>query len=135
MIRRPPRSTRTDTLFPYTTLFRSRAGHRVTAQAAGEYAHRRNVVAAAPTCAAHASQVDAVRERIERAVGPADALQPPRIPQAGGAAATGMPVNQIRHPADPAGRLQRARRPAGAAQGIGLGRRTCRATVLTAGES
>src|SRR3546814_8335180 len=31
MIRRPPRSTRTDTLFPYTTLFRSgsyRAGDR-----------------------------------------------------------------------------------------------------------
>src|SRR3546814_4389345 len=27
MIRRPPRSTRTDTLFPYTTLFRSVAGH------------------------------------------------------------------------------------------------------------
>src|SRR3546814_15933275 len=28
MIRRPPRSTRTDTLFPYTTLFRSGgAGH------------------------------------------------------------------------------------------------------------
>src|SRR3546814_12019892 len=27
MIRRPPRSTRTDTLFPYTTLFRSRKGH------------------------------------------------------------------------------------------------------------
>src|SRR3546814_4506361 len=25
MIRRPPRSTRTDTLFPYTTLFRSEA--------------------------------------------------------------------------------------------------------------
>src|SRR3546814_9839241 len=27
MIRRPPRSTRTDTLFPYTTLFRSGAGN------------------------------------------------------------------------------------------------------------
>src|SRR3546814_12273008 len=27
MIRRPPRSTRTDTLFPYTTLFRSRILH------------------------------------------------------------------------------------------------------------
>src|SRR3546814_17731734 len=27
MIRRPPRSTRTATLFPYTTLFRSPAGH------------------------------------------------------------------------------------------------------------
>src|SRR3546814_9316091 len=26
MLRRPPRSTRTDTLFPYTTLFRSEAG-------------------------------------------------------------------------------------------------------------
>src|SRR3546814_17907399 len=25
MLRRPPRSTRTDTLFPYTTLFRSKA--------------------------------------------------------------------------------------------------------------
>src|SRR3546814_13733685 len=30
MIRRPPRSTRTDTLFPYTTLFRSEAGNDVT---------------------------------------------------------------------------------------------------------
>src|SRR3546814_3116100 len=28
MIRRPPRSTRTDTLFPYTTLFRSAVDHR-----------------------------------------------------------------------------------------------------------
>src|SRR3546814_13554133 len=32
MIRRPPRSTRTDTLFPYTTLFRSAVGdHRAEA--------------------------------------------------------------------------------------------------------
>src|SRR3546814_15865489 len=29
MIRRPPRSTRTDTLFPYTTLFRSDTGRDV----------------------------------------------------------------------------------------------------------
>src|SRR3546814_4322933 len=28
MVRRPPRSTRTDTLFPYTTLFRSRRPRR-----------------------------------------------------------------------------------------------------------
>src|SRR3546814_2375527 len=28
MIRRPPRSTRTDTLFPYTTLFRSKINHQ-----------------------------------------------------------------------------------------------------------
>src|SRR3546814_3452496 len=30
MIRRPPRSTRTDTLFPYTTLFRSYQGGLMT---------------------------------------------------------------------------------------------------------
>src|SRR3546814_1503955 len=30
MIRRPPRSTRTDTLFPYTTLFRSLVHHILT---------------------------------------------------------------------------------------------------------
>src|SRR3546814_11220077 len=29
MIRRPPRSTRTDTLFPYTTLFRSDKGEMI----------------------------------------------------------------------------------------------------------
>src|SRR3546814_19432397 len=38
MIRRPPRSTRTDTLFPYTTLFRSRnplgLRHRTSARVA-----------------------------------------------------------------------------------------------------
>src|SRR3546814_4255288 len=31
MLRRPPRSTRTDTLFPYTTLFRSLIGQPVAA--------------------------------------------------------------------------------------------------------
>src|SRR3546814_6541381 len=34
MIRRPPRSTRTDTLFPYTTLFRSRGRYDPAAQPA-----------------------------------------------------------------------------------------------------
>src|SRR3546814_1509600 len=38
MIRRPPRSTRTDTLFPYTTLFRSEEQRR--ADHAGPPAHR-----------------------------------------------------------------------------------------------
>src|SRR3546814_4376679 len=39
MIRRPPRSTRTDTLFPYTTLFRSsgrRFGHQAAVHALGD---------------------------------------------------------------------------------------------------
>src|SRR3546814_19854870 len=49
MIRRPPRSTRTDTLFPYTTLFRSRygkakgvkpIGHNGTAGAIENYARQ-----------------------------------------------------------------------------------------------
>src|SRR3546814_8056614 len=44
MIRRPPRSTRTDTLFPYTTLFRSeirQAGaDQASGPAAGLPAHR-----------------------------------------------------------------------------------------------
>src|SRR3546814_7562763 len=35
MIRRPPRSTRTDTLFPYTTLVRSRSRHRRAADRRG----------------------------------------------------------------------------------------------------
>src|SRR3546814_3190042 len=38
MIRRPPRSTRTDTLFPYTTLFRSDL-HRLLERLAGVDEH------------------------------------------------------------------------------------------------
>src|SRR3546814_20419437 len=34
MIRRPPRSTRTDTLFPYTTLFRAKVTARADLEAA-----------------------------------------------------------------------------------------------------
>src|SRR3546814_3998355 len=41
MIRRPPRSTRTDTLFPYTTLFRSRRRrHADAVQSAGDHPDR-----------------------------------------------------------------------------------------------
>src|SRR3546814_3477254 len=36
MIRRPPRSTRTDTLFPYTTLFRSHAARLVDDDPSGD---------------------------------------------------------------------------------------------------
>src|SRR3546814_4194292 len=47
MIRRPPRSTRTDTLFPYTTLFRSAGGLAVLVEqaadgAAGSVVHAGN---------------------------------------------------------------------------------------------
>src|SRR3546814_20886120 len=40
MIRRPPRSTRTDTLFPYTTLFRSALTLALVEVAAGSLAAR-----------------------------------------------------------------------------------------------
>src|SRR3546814_7203033 len=46
MIRRPPRSTRTDTLFPYTTLFRSQL--HLTLRFIGEVdRHRADEIAAA----------------------------------------------------------------------------------------
>src|SRR3546814_11485926 len=59
MIRRPPRSTRTDTLFPYTTLFRSRVGAPgeadaqypvITPYAGGNLRVERRVAAAGATC-------------------------------------------------------------------------------------
>src|SRR3546814_3609270 len=40
MIRRPPRSTRTDTLFPYTTLFRSGRARRGRAEQAAQGARQ-----------------------------------------------------------------------------------------------
>src|SRR3546814_8415580 len=46
MIRRPPRSTRTDTLFPYTTLFRSRLGGLVEKGRRGGDLHAENAAGA-----------------------------------------------------------------------------------------
>src|SRR3546814_3677287 len=43
MIRRPPRSTRTDTLFPYTTLFRSLTGGTERRSARNRSAGRRPI--------------------------------------------------------------------------------------------
>src|SRR3546814_15688550 len=44
MIRRPPRSTRTDTLFPYTTLFRSGNEFAGNADAAGSASGKANAI-------------------------------------------------------------------------------------------
>src|SRR3546814_12754558 len=66
MIRRPPRSTRTDTLLPYTTLFRSQAqDDRVLAVAGGK----------------ERSLARADREHLALGVGDAgkDADQPPPV--------------------------------------------------------
>src|SRR3546814_20628134 len=52
MIRPPPRSTRTDTLFPYTTLFRSRrAAAQRLARAVDRHLPRPGAPAAAPALA------------------------------------------------------------------------------------
>src|SRR3546814_15503781 len=47
MIRRPPRSTRTDTLVPYTTLFRSRASLADYSITSGVSLYRRDALASA----------------------------------------------------------------------------------------
>src|SRR3546814_3963180 len=62
MIRRPPRSTRTDTLFPYTTLFRSAAGDAPIALLGLEEAVRRYSYLTKP---ALAHTQDALRKRSE----------------------------------------------------------------------
>src|SRR3546814_2400228 len=54
MIRRPPRSTRTDTLFPYTTLFRSQLAEDLGCSAMTPYRYFRDkdaIVAAVRTAA------------------------------------------------------------------------------------
>src|SRR3546814_16670791 len=78
MIRRPPRSTRTDTLFPYTTLFRSvdilgpQAGHlegdgaRLLCRGDGQVVHRRNL--AVPAGGGAAQHVDRRMRQVARAL-------------------------------------------------------------------
>src|SRR3546814_5288850 len=67
MIRRPPRSTRTDTLFPYTTLFRSQP-HLTSSLLLAEAAEAPDVVARA---------LAANRQKLERLVA-ALTRKPPR---------------------------------------------------------
>src|SRR3546814_4530542 len=83
LIRRPPRSTRTDTLFPYTTLFRS---HEVVVmhpdgvgflqeglQAVGE--ERVDALVAGPGALGELGKVEpVVKQRPERRVGEADVV-------------------------------------------------------------
>src|SRR3546814_1344353 len=66
MIRRPPRSTRTDTLFPYTTLFRSRR----------EAVRRRLHRLRAPAFGTAAPAADHPRESAGRARAPAELHRP-----------------------------------------------------------
>src|SRR3546814_5259283 len=75
MIRRPPRSTRTDTLFPYTTLFRSlrRSRHGVPAGGHLQLPHERSRHGGARPCGRHPAVAVARRDDLSRA-----APDPPR---------------------------------------------------------
>src|SRR3546814_18888977 len=70
MIRRPPRSTRTDTLFPYTTLFRSLGEAAIVAAALrdlrGEFAGRRKDEHAATARRGPLGVVQQIVERRQR---------------------------------------------------------------------
>src|SRR3546814_4966407 len=62
MLRRPPRSTRTDTLFPYTTLFRSGIGHDLRAH----YDRDANEVGDVEPAVDVALRIERVVQRLER---------------------------------------------------------------------
>src|SRR3546814_1998669 len=75
MLRRPPRSTRTDTLFPYTTLFRSGLGKAVGFDQghAGDllpaFGNRALYCHAAAEAEVHARKIDLIKTgRVEQAV-------------------------------------------------------------------
>src|SRR3546814_2138366 len=78
MIRRPPRSTRTDTLFPYTTLFRS---HRISILSLN-YCHGLWVGTPAACALVQRTPPFATRRRagIQEPIRPSSAPRPERRP-------------------------------------------------------
>src|SRR3546814_14434442 len=93
MIRRPPRSTRTDTLFPYTTLFRSLAAvqraeeldagvHRLVAQPLplrARHHHRAGAAVALVAALLGAGQVLDLAQVVEHRHGRVEAREPARL--------------------------------------------------------
>src|SRR3546814_6570553 len=67
MIRRPPRSTRTDTLFPYTTLFRS-----------WSFWHEQDAAAASPRAGPGGLHAERARTRAGRSDAAAGGRERPR---------------------------------------------------------
>src|SRR6056297_3807281 len=61
MIRRPPRSTRTDTLFPYTTLFRSRSTSAARCRVSGRYGATTTRAARGARSEEHTSELQSLR--------------------------------------------------------------------------
>src|SRR3546814_7678362 len=125
MIRRPPRSTRTDTLFPYTTLFRSYrllparsarasaggdraglAGHGHAGDAAGDEARLLMgalfllCAALSVACAAMGMRMLLADRRLEARLGMAGARPGFRLPAAFGARGRGSeePQSELQSP-------------------------------------
>src|SRR3546814_11535888 len=99
MVRRPPRSTRTDTLFPYTTLFRS--GRRGRAGGGGAVADQPAVRTRSRRAIAAALAGGARAPRVAGRLGDARARR--ARPKRGGAwrAAAAAAVREPRHAARP----------------------------------
>src|SRR3546814_119340 len=130
MRRRPPRSTRTDTLLPYTTLFRSRRGG---ARTGAQYPpppraarRRRRRPRAVQGFRPQRPAVPPDRGRGRPAVGVADARR--RLRSAGGCALLGTLRNPRRPGADPARHPPPLARPGTLDRGGDRGdpRRRCR---------
>src|SRR3546814_4895728 len=66
MLRRPPRSTRTDTLFPYTTLFRSRVVETLEADRGERCYREQDCNGDRHPAQAHEVDVGAGRDEVER---------------------------------------------------------------------
>src|SRR3546814_4816393 len=88
MIRRPPRSTRTDTLFPYTTLFRSHQPAVARAPPAGRDAGCDHLVRAADHVPAAGPAVGAARAAADPVAGTGRG----RVPDVHRAPRGGVPV-------------------------------------------
>src|SRR3546814_17383516 len=80
MIRHPPRSTRTDTLFPYTTLFRSQydAAHEAAGPARGRRTSMNRILPALAVAVLFAAPAALAAET----AAPADRAPPPKAPSA-----------------------------------------------------
>src|SRR3546814_17683220 len=121
MIRRPPRSTRTDTLFPYTTLFRSLGGHVNHGGAALG-------VEVAEFAGGFRSHYSGFAEAVMAIVGRGE--QPARALPAGAASAANFPATCLRHwfpDKSPRGRRAGSLTPDQEHQ---IGRASCRERVV-----
>src|SRR3546814_16484825 len=81
MIRRPPRSTRTDTLFPYTTLFRSLDGQKLRLRARARMGVDWRAADDAETFGLQGLQPDLVAVRCPRLLNPGDKQTLERLEQ------------------------------------------------------